>query len=311
MLRSRANTIEGGTTEVNKNILAERVLGPAARARPVARQAAGETSPAADGDVPMTLPDAAVSALGPGGLARVQPARGRQRDGRDDAGRARGRPGSNSMPTRDVRVIVNTGAGQAFQTGLDVVQLAREPEALREQSRRTKRAELRLTAWHNGVGKPVIAAVNGVCAGGGLHFVADADIVIAASRRELPRPARLGRAGRARTRRSGWPARSPFEAVMRMALAGRHERLSAQRAYELGHDLAGGRSARTSCASRRRRWPRRSPATSPPRWRDASGRCGTRWRWVYRRVPGGSRRAGVDVGSPRSDRGPPGLRREA
>ena len=43
----------------------------------------------------------------------------------------------------DVRVIVNTGAGRAFQTGLDVVQLAREPEALRKQSGRTRRAELR------------------------------------------------------------------------------------------------------------------------------------------------------------------------
>ena len=83
------------------------------------------------------------------------------------------------IPT--VHVIVNTGAGDAFQTGLDLAQLARDPEALREQSRRTKRFELRFTSWHNDVWKPVIAAVNGVCAGGGLHFVADADIVIASS----------------------------------------------------------------------------------------------------------------------------------
>ena len=39
-----------------------------------------------------------------------------------------------------VAVIVNTGAGRAFQTGLDVIQLSRNPQALREQSRQTRRA---------------------------------------------------------------------------------------------------------------------------------------------------------------------------
>src|SRR5207244_204535 len=98
----------------------------------------------------------------------------------------------------EVRVIVNTGQGDAFQTGLDLRQLSRDPAALREQSRRTKRAELRLTAWHNQVWKPVIAAVNGLCAGGGLHFVADADIVIAASDAAFPDPPASVRAARGR-----------------------------------------------------------------------------------------------------------------
>ena len=132
-----------------------------------------------------------------------------------------------------VRVIVNTGAGRTFQTGLDVLELSRDPEALREQSRRTTRAELRLTAWHNRVWKPVIAAVNGVCAGGGLHFVADADIVIAASDATFVDPhVSIGQV-------TAYEAialvrKSPMEAIMRMALTGRHERLSAARAYELG-----------------------------------------------------------------------------
>ena len=133
----------------------------------------------------------------------------------------------------DVRVIVNTGAGRAFQTGLDVVQLSREPDALREQSRRTRRAELKLTAWHNRVAKPVIAAVNGVCAGGGLHFVADADIVVAASDATFLDPhVSVGQVTAYEA--IGLLHKMPVEAVMRMAFVGRHERLSAQRAYELG-----------------------------------------------------------------------------
>ncbi len=133
----------------------------------------------------------------------------------------------------DVRVVVNSGNGTAFQTGLDVVALSRDKEALREQSRRTRDAALKLTAWQNRVWKPVIAAVNGVCAGGGLHFVADADIVIASRDATFLDPhVSIGQVtayeaiALART--------SPMESVLRMALVGRHERVTAERARQLG-----------------------------------------------------------------------------
>jgi enoyl-CoA hydratase/carnithine racemase len=133
----------------------------------------------------------------------------------------------------EVRVIVNSGAGDAFQTGLDVAQLSRDPDALREQSRRTKRFELRLTAWHNDVSKPVIAAVNGVCAGGGLHFVADADIVIASANATFLDPhVSVGQASVYET--IALAKKSPMESILRMAFTGRYERISASRAYELG-----------------------------------------------------------------------------
>jgi enoyl-CoA hydratase/carnithine racemase len=133
----------------------------------------------------------------------------------------------------DVRVIVNTGNGSAFQTGLDVVQQARDPQALRDQTRRTAKAELRFTAWHLQVRKPVIAAVNGVCAGGGLHFIADADIVIAASTATFVDP--HVSVGQATTYEAiGLLRKMPAEPVLRMALVGRPERMSAQRAMGLG-----------------------------------------------------------------------------
>jgi len=130
-------------------------------------------------------------------------------------------------------VIVNTGRGPAFQTGLDLVQLRDDPDALRTHARRTRDSELRLTAWHLGVTKPVIAAVNGVCAGGGLHFVADADIVIASSDATFVDPhVSVGQVvaseGIALVRKS------PMEPILRMALVGRYERVTAARAYELG-----------------------------------------------------------------------------
>jgi enoyl-CoA hydratase len=133
----------------------------------------------------------------------------------------------------DVRVIVNTGNGSAFQTGLDVTQLSRDRDALREHSRRTRDFELRFTAWHLGVTKPVIAAVNGVCAGAGLHFVADADIVIASSDATFLDPhVSVGQVSAFET--IALVHKSPMEAIARMALSGRHERLTATRAHQLG-----------------------------------------------------------------------------
>ena len=132
-----------------------------------------------------------------------------------------------------VRVIVNTGEGDMFQTGLDVVQLSRDPAALRKQSGRTRHAALRLTSLQNEVWKPVVAAVNGMCAGGGLHFVADADVVLASSDATfLDTHVSVGQV--AAYELIGLARRMPFEAVLRMALVGRHERMTAERALALG-----------------------------------------------------------------------------
>lgn len=132
-----------------------------------------------------------------------------------------------------IRVILVTGTGRTFQTGLDMVQLARDPAALRDMSRRTKRADLALTGWHCGVSKPIVTAVNGVCAGGGLHFVTDSDVVIASSNATFLDPhVSVGQVSAFET--IGLVRRSAFGPVARMALTGAHERVDARRAYQLG-----------------------------------------------------------------------------
>ena len=133
----------------------------------------------------------------------------------------------------DVRVIVHTGNGRAFQTGVDVSEIAGDGVGFERYRESVENWDLHFTAWQQGVRKPVITAVNGICAGGGFHWVAEADIVIAASDAQFFDPhVSIGQV--VAIEAIGLMRKMPAEAVMRMALVGRHERMSAQRAYELG-----------------------------------------------------------------------------
>ena len=132
-----------------------------------------------------------------------------------------------------VKVIVHTGEGRAFQTGVDVQEIAGDGVGMERYRESTANFDLHFTSWQQRVEKPVITAVNGLCAGGGFHWVADADIVIAASDAQFFDPhVSVGQV--VAMEAIGLIRKIPFEAVMRMALVGRHERMSAQRAYELG-----------------------------------------------------------------------------
>jgi enoyl-CoA hydratase len=128
----------------------------------------------------------------------------------------------------EVWVVILTGAGErAFCAGMDL----QEPPP--QTQRKGALPRTRITALDCGFGKPVIAAVNGVCAGGGLAFVADSDVVICSENATFTD----GRttAGQVSIHGTLRLARKiPLETVFRLVLLGRAERLGAQRALTIG-----------------------------------------------------------------------------
>lgn len=132
--------------------------------------------------------------------------------------------------SRDIRVGVVTGSGdRAFCTGADVATLAspgRQRTSVFER-------DLALTPLQAGVTKPTLCAVNGVCAGGGLHFVVECDFSIAAARATFLDPhVSVGQVSA--TESLVLARRIGHEAALRMVLMGRHERVDADRALTLG-----------------------------------------------------------------------------
>jgi enoyl-CoA hydratase/carnithine racemase len=124
-----------------------------------------------------------------------------------------------------VWAIVLTGEGErAFCAGKDLREAAELQPEVDERAR--------ISPLDCGVGKPVIAAVNGACAGGGLAFVPDSDIAICSENAYfLDTRTSVGQLSIYGT--LSMTRRVPLEAVFRMALLGRHERVSARRALEL------------------------------------------------------------------------------
>jgi enoyl-CoA hydratase/carnithine racemase len=127
-----------------------------------------------------------------------------------------------------VRCIVVTGAGRGFCAGADMSLL----ESDRADAAASAEDELAFLPGDR-VEVPVIAAVNGACAGGGLHFVADADLAIAAERASFVDPhVSVGQVTALEPLTLRLQMRP--DVLTRMALLGRDEKLSAAAAREAG-----------------------------------------------------------------------------
>jgi enoyl-CoA hydratase/carnithine racemase len=137
----------------------------------------------------------------------------------------------------DVWIIIVTGNGRAFCAGADVTEIPEDGRVIYEEPYLSTypqwEAPQEATPPFRTMTKPILAAVNGLCCGAGLDLVTTGDIVIASDQAEFFDPhVSIGLvSGREMVRLARV---LPTNIAMRLALTGRHERMSAQRAYELG-----------------------------------------------------------------------------
>jgi E-phenylitaconyl-CoA hydratase len=161
----------------------------------------------------------------------------------------------------EVVCVVLTGAGErALCTGMDVADVAQGDVGESLHAGRDQSPWCHLTAVQNHCWKPVITAVNGMVCGGGLHFIADSDLIICAETATFfDTHVKVGLV--AGMEPVGLTRRLPLEAVLRMALLGGSERMDARRAHEIG--LVGEVVARAALMPRARELARAISQHSP------------------------------------------------
>ncbi len=133
---------------------------------------------------------------------------------------------------RSVRAILVTGAGdRAFCTGMDLKAFAERggPNPVKADVHE----QLRVTPLNCDVWLPTVVAVNGVCTGAGLHFVADADVVVASSTATfLDTHVSVGQV--AAIEPITLLARIGLGSALRLTVLGRHGRIGADEALRIG-----------------------------------------------------------------------------
>ena len=137
----------------------------------------------------------------------------------------------------DIWLMIVTGNGRAFCTGADVTEIPEDGKVIYERPYLSTydqwEAPQEGTPPFRRMAKPVLAAINGICCGAGLDWVTTGDIVIASDRATFFDP--HVSIGLVAAREMVRLARAlPRSVALRMALTGKHERMNAQRAYELG-----------------------------------------------------------------------------
>jgi enoyl-CoA hydratase/carnithine racemase len=188
-----------------------------------------------------------------------------------------------------IRAVVLTGAGEkSFCSGIDREAVPADEDSYRFDPFSYDDPGQRLGPKSNELWTPVVAAVNGMACGGAFYLLGEVEFIVAAEHATFFDPHVT----------YGMPAvfeptlmsgRMPFGEIMRLSLLGNHERLSAQRAHQIGlvsEVVPGGRDELLDAA----RWAAAAIASAPT----AAVQTTVRTLWAAREL---SRRQALDLGN--------------